>query len=171
MWLQSALIASIRPINNVVDVTNFVLLELGTPTLLMRKSLVAKKLSSRRAKDLEEVITLDEQRRILRKDDIVITNGIYPVAIGGVMGLLNTAVTEFTTKIILEAAWFEPTRIKQTAERLNLHSDSSLRFEKGVDEIRVLTALNRAAELLTEISNARVYKKFLLMVKHLTDQL
>lgn len=161
MWLQSALIASgIRPINNVVDVTNFVLLELGTPLHAFdAEKFGSEKIVIRRAKDLEEVITLDEQRRILRKDDIVITNGIYPVAIGGVMGLLNTAVTEFTTKIILEAAWFEPTRIKQTAERLNLHSDSSLRFEKGVDEIRVLTALNRAAELLTEISNARVYKE------------
>lgn len=161
MWLQSALIASgIRPINNVVDVTNFVLMELGTPL----HAFDAEKFGSehivvRRARDLEEVISLDEQRRILRKDDIVITNGINPVAIGGVMGLLNTAVTDETTKIILEAAWFEPKRIKQTAERLNLHSDSSLRFEKGVDEIRVLTALNRAAELLEEISNARVYKE------------
>lgn len=161
MWLQSALIASgIRPINNVVDVTNFVLMELGTPLHAFdAEKFGSEKIVVRRARDLEEVISLDEQRRILRKSDIVITNGIYPVAIGGVMGLLNTAVTDETTKIILEAAWFEPSRIKHTAERLNLHSDSSLRFEKGVDEIRVLTALNRAAELLEEITNARVYKE------------
>ena len=161
MWLQSALIASgIRPINNVVDVTNYVLLELGTPLHAFdAEKFATEKIVVRRAKDLEEVISLDQQRRILRKTDIVITNGLHPVAIGGVMGLLNTAVTETTTKIILEAAWFEPERIKNTAERLNLHSDSSLRFEKGVDEIRVLTALNRAAELLEEISNARVYKE------------
>ncbi len=161
MWLQSDLMASgIRPINNVVDVTNFVLLELGTPLHAFdADKFGTEKIVVRQARDLEEVISLDEQRRILRKTDIVITNGLYPVAIGGVMGLLNTAVTDETTKIILEAAWFSPERIKQTAERLNLHSDSSLRFEKGVDEIRVLTALNRAAELLEEISNARVYKE------------
>ena len=161
MWMQSALIASgIRPINNIVDVTNYVLLELGTPL----HAFDADKFGSetivvKSAKDLDEVISLDEQPRILRKSDIVITNGVEPVAIGGVMGLLNTSVDETTTKIILEAAWFEPNRVKQTADRLNLHSESSLRFEKNVDEIRVLQAINRAAELLTEISNARVYKE------------
>ena len=161
MWMQSALIASgIRPINNVVDVTNYVLLELGTPL----HAFDADKFGSetivvKSAKDLDEVISLDEQPRILRKSDIVITNGFKPVAIGGVMGLLNTAVDETTTKIILEAAWFVPSRIKETANRLNLHSDSSLRFEKHVDEIRVLQAINYAAELLTQISNARVYKE------------
>lgn len=161
MWMQSALIASgIRPINNVVDVTNYVLLELGTPL----HAFDADKFGSetivvKPAKDLDEVISLDEQPRILRKSDITITNGIEAVAIGGVMGLLNTAVDETTTKIILEAAWFEPERVKQTAARLDLHSDSSLRFEKNVDEIRVLQAINRAAQLLTEISNARVYKE------------
>lgn len=161
IWMQASLIASgIRPINNVVDVTNYVLMEMGTPLHAFdadkfgSETIVVKK-----AKDLDEVITLDEQSRILRKKDIVITNGEKPVAIGGVMGLLNSSVSEDTTKIILEAAWFEPSRIKETAERLNLHSDSSLRFEKYVDEIRILQALNRASELLEEISNARVYKE------------
>lgn len=160
MWLQADLIASgLRPINNVVDVTNYVLLELGTPL----HAFDADKFGSyeivvKPATDLYEAITLDEQVRILRSNDITITNGRVPKAIGGVMGLLNSAVDQNTTKIILEAAWFEPLRIKETSSRLKLESDSSLRFEKGVDEIRVRTALNRAAELLIQIAGARVYK-------------
>lgn len=160
MWLQADLIASgIRPINNVVDVTNYVLLEYGTPL----HAFDADKFGSntivvKPATDLYEVITLDEQMRILRSTDITITNGRVPKALGGVMGLLNSAVNQNTKKIILEAAWFEPNRVKETSSRLNLESDSSVRFEKGVDEIRVRTALNRAAELLIEVAGARAYK-------------
>lgn len=160
MWLQADLIASgIRPINNVVDVTNYVLLEYGTPL----HAFDADKFGSntivvKPATDLYEVITLDEQTRILRSNDITITNGRVPKALGGVMGLLNSAIDQDTKKIILEAAWFEPNRVKETSSRLGLESDSSLRFEKGVDEIRVRTALNRAAELLIEVAGARVYK-------------
>ncbi len=159
-WLKADLIASgIRPINNVVDITNYVLLELGTPL----HAFDADKFGSNeivvdKAKDLSEEITLDEQRRTLLKEDITITNGKEVKAIGGVMGLLNSEIDDNTTKVILEAAWFEPARIRQTAKRLNLESDSSLRFEKGVDELRVLTALNRAAELMVELANARVYR-------------
>ena len=160
MWLQADLIASgIRPINNVVDVTNYVLLEYGTPL----HAFDADKFGSntivvKPATDLYEVITLDEQTCILRSNDITITNGRVPKALGGVMGLLNSAIDQDTKKIILEAAWFEPNRVKETSSRLGLESDSSLRFEKGVDEIRVRTALNRAAELLIEVAGARVYK-------------
>ncbi len=160
MWLQADLIASgIRPINNVVDVTNYVLLEYGTPL----HAFDADKFGSntivvKPATDLYEVITLDEQTCILRSNDITITNGRVPKALGGVMGLLNSAIDQDTKKIILEAAWFEPNRVKETSSRLGLESDSSLRFEKKVDEIRVRTALNRAAELLIEVAGARVYK-------------
>ena len=160
MWLQADLIASgIRPINNVVDVTNYVLLEYGTPL----HAFDADKFGSntivvKPATDLYEVITLDEQTCMLRANDITITNGRVPKALGGVMGLLNSAIDQDTKKIILEAAWFEPNRVKETSSRLGLESDSSLRFEKGVDEIRVRTALNRAAELLIEVAGARVYK-------------
>ena len=160
MWLQADLIASgIRPINNVVDVTNYVLLELGTPLHAFDADKFATdQIVVRKAKDLEEVITLDEQIRILKTDDIVITNGNKTTAIGGVMGLLNTAVDSKTTKIILEAATFDSTRIRQTSRRLDLVSDSSIRFERGIDELRVRTAINRAAELLVQVADARVYK-------------
>lgn len=159
-WLKADLIASgIRPINNIVDITNYVLLELGTPLHAFdAKKFGGDEIVVKSAQDLSEVITLDEERRILRKEDITITNGKEVKAIGGVMGLLNSAIDEKTTSIILEAAWFDGKRIKATSERLNLVSDASYRFEKGVDELRVLTALNRAAELMVELTGARVYK-------------
>lgn len=160
IWLQADLLASgIRPINNVVDITNYVLMELGTPL----HAFDARKFDSdeiviKRANDLEEVITLDEEIRILKEDDIVITNGNKPVALGGVMGLLNTMVDNETTEIILEAASFDPKRVRNTSRRLDLISDSSLRFERGIDEVRVRTALNRAAEMLVKYADARVYE-------------
>ncbi len=160
LWMQADLLASgIRPINNVVDVTNYVLMELGTPLHAFdAKKFKTNEIVIQGATDLQEVITLDEQVRILRKDDIVITNGVEVVALGGVMGLLNTMVDNDTTSIILEAASFESSRVKETSRRLDLISDSSLRFERGIDELRVRTAINRAAELLHEIAGARVYE-------------
>lgn len=160
LWMQADLIASgIRPINNVVDVTNYVLMELGTPLHAFDAlKFETNEIVVKRATDLEEVITLDEQIRILRKDDIVITNGKEVVALGGVMGLLNTMVDNNTTKIILEAASFDSKRVRNTSRRLDLISDSSLRFERGIDEVRVRTAINRAAELLVEVAGARVYE-------------
>ncbi len=159
-WLKADLLASgIRPINNVVDITNYVLLELGTPLHAFDAlKFGSNEIVVKRAKNLSEVITLDEERRTLKKEDITITNGSEVKAIGGVMGLLNSEIDDNTTTVILEAAWFEPSRIKKTAKRLNLESDSSVRFEKGVDELRVLTALNKAAEMMQQIAGARVYR-------------
>lgn len=160
-WLRSNLIASgIRPINNVVDITNYVMLELGTPLHAFDKDkLETDKIVIRDAKKGEEVITLDGVKRILCAKDIVITNGLYPVALAGVMGLENTMVTTDTTSIILEAASFDGTRIGATSKRLDLRSDSSLRFERGIDETRVRMAINRAAELLYELANGNVTKE------------
>ncbi len=160
LWMQADLIASgIRPINNVVDITNYVLLEFGTPL----HAFDANKFGStnivvKKATDLEEVMTLDEHMRILRADDIVITNGQRVTALGGVMGLFNTRVDDFTTSIILEAASFKSDAVRQTSRRLDLISDSSIRFERGLDETRVRKAINRAADLLVKYANARVYQ-------------
>lgn len=160
LWLQADLIASgIRPVNNVVDITNYVMMELGTPLHAFdADKFGTNEIIIKSATDLEEVITLDEQIRILKKEDITITNGQEVVAVAGVMGLLNTMVNENTTKIILEAASFEPKRVRETSKRLNLVSDSSLRFERGIDEIRIRTAINRAAELLILLADGRVYE-------------
>lgn len=160
LWLQADLIASgVRPVNNVVDITNYVMMELGTPLHAFdADKFKTDEIVVKSARDLEEVITLDEQIRILKKDDITITNGQKVVAIGGVMGLLNTMVNEETTKIILEAASFNPKRVRDTSKRLDLISDSSLRFEREIDEVRVRTAINRAAELLILLAEGRVYE-------------
>lgn len=159
-WLKADLLASgIRPINNVVDITNYILMDLGTPLHAFdAKKFGSNEIVVKKAKNLSEVITLDEERRTLTNEDITITNGNEVKAIGGVMGLLNSEIDETTTSVILEAAWFEPKRIKKTSKRLNLESDSSTRFEKGVDELRVLTALNKAAEMIQQIAGARVYR-------------
>lgn len=160
-WLRSSLIASgIRPINNVVDITNYVMLELGTPLHAFDKAkFETNKIHIRQAKDGEEVVSLDEVKRTLTDKDIVITNGIYPVAIAGVMGLLNTTVDEDTTSIILEAASFDSKMIQETSKRLDLRSDSSLRFERGIDETRVRVAINRAAQMMVELAGGVVYSE------------
>lgn len=160
MWMQADLIASgIRPINNVVDITNYVLLEFGTPLHAFDADKFGSTKIVVKSGFNETVVGLDDEKRKLKPEDIIITNGKDPVAIGGVMGLLNTAVDNETTKVILEAAWFEPSRIRETSRRLDLISDSSIRFERGVDEIRVKKAINRAAELLEKYAGARVYKE------------
>lgn len=160
-WLRSDLIASgIRPINNVVDVTNYVMLQLGVPLHAFdRRKFETDKVVIRNAKEGEEVVTLDGVKRQLKSRDIVITNGLYPVALAGVMGLENTMVDVETTSIILEAASFDPKRIGETSKRLDLRSDSSLRFERGIDETRVRMAINKAASMLAELAHAEVTKE------------
>ncbi|CCV65537.1 Phenylalanyl-tRNA synthetase, beta chain [Paracholeplasma brassicae] len=160
-WLRGILIASgIRPINNVVDVTNYVLLELGTPLHAFdAKKLRTNKIVVRNAKEGEEIITLDDVKRSLTQDDILITNGEVPICLAGVMGLSNTAVDFQTTEVIFEAASFDKNSIRRTSKRLDLRSDSSLRFERGIDETRLRLAINRAASLLQEITMATVSKE------------
>ena len=157
-WLKSALLANdIKPINNVVDISNYVLIEYGTPLHMFDADKIgSKKIVVRDAYEGEEVITLDEEKRILTKNDVAITNGKEVIAIGGVMGLDHTKIDETTTKVVLEAAYFEPKRILHTSKRLNLRSDSSLRFERGIDDKRVLLGLERATELLIELADAVV---------------
>ncbi|MDO9628801.1 MAG: phenylalanine--tRNA ligase subunit beta, partial [Acholeplasmataceae bacterium] len=159
-WLKSALIASdIKPINNIVDISNYVLIEYGTPLHMFDyKKIGSDKIVIRNAKDGEKVISLDEIERVLTKEDVVITNGKDPIAIGGVMGLLNTMIDDETKSVVLEAAYFDPKHILKTSKRLGLKSDSSIRFERGIDEERVYLGLERATELLIELANAKVSK-------------
>jgi phenylalanyl-tRNA synthetase beta chain len=159
-WLKSALLAhDIKPINNVVDISNYVLLEYGTPLHMFdAKKVKSNHIVVRDANEDEEVISLDGLKRILKKDDVVITDGEKPIAIGGVMGLENTMIDENSTSVILEAAYFDSKRIQKTSKRLNLKSDSSLRFERGIDDRRVLLGLERATELLIELADAKVSK-------------
>ncbi|TLG76713.1 phenylalanine--tRNA ligase subunit beta [Culicoidibacter larvae] len=153
-WMQAALIASgMRPINSVVDVANYVMLELGEPLHTFDMDRISSgKIVVRQGLEGEKFVTLDDNEREITPDDIMITDGSDAIALGGVMGGANTEVTSETKTILIEAALFDSTNIRKTGQRLNLRSEASSRFERGVDPNILETALKRAAELLVEIS-------------------
>ena len=152
LWLQVRLMSSgIRPINNIVDITNYVLLEFGQPMHAFDKDLVGDKIVIRDAKEGEVLETLDGVERKLQDTDLVITDGKQPIALGGVMGGKNTEVSESTKNIILESAYFNSSSIRRTSAAHGLRSDSSARFEKGIDSNMQLAALQRAVELILEL--------------------
>lgn len=156
-WLKARLIANdIRPINNVVDITNYVMLEYGQPLHAFDyNKLQSTKILVRKAFQGERFTTLDGNERLLVEDDLVITNGEKAVALAGVMGGLETAVDSQTQSVLLESAVFHPLAVRKTSRRLDLRSESSMRFEKGLDPNRTVQALNRAAMLLEELANGQ----------------
>ena len=157
MWMKARLVASgVRPINNVVDITNYVLMELGQPLHSFDADKLGNKVVVRLAKNGEKLVTLDEQERELKDTDIVITDGENPVCLGGVMGGLSTEVTNETKNIALEAAYFDPLAVRKASSRLNLKSESSIRFERKIDYDRVERALDYATELLVKYADAKV---------------
>ncbi len=157
-WMRSRLIAAgIRPINNVVDITNYVMLETGQPLHAFDYDKVGEeRVLVREAKKGETFTTLDDEERKLEEGDILITNGKEPIALGGVMGGAETEVTEETTSILLESAAFDPRRIRRTSGRLGLKSESSLRFERGIDPAMTRYALDRAAALLAVYASTSI---------------
>lgn len=158
LWLQNRLMASgIRPHNNVVDVTNYILLEYGQPLHAFDYDrLKTGEIVVRLANEDEEITTLDEAERTLKADQLVITNGEEPVAIAGVMGGANSEVHDETTTIVLESAYFDPATVRRTARAHGLHSDASTRFEKGVDPNRIKEAVERATALIAELADGDV---------------
>ncbi|MCO7175972.1 phenylalanine--tRNA ligase subunit beta [Sporolactobacillus kofuensis] len=159
-WMQLRLIAAgVRPISNVVDISNYVMLEYGQPLHTFDyDKFGSNHVSVRFAGDNEELTTLDGKKRALNAHDLLITNGHKGVALAGVMGGQNTEVSASTESVLLEAAVFDPMTIRKTAARLSLRSDASSRYEKGIDRNRVARAADRAAELLTKFAHARVLK-------------
>ena len=159
-WMQSRLIAmGVRPINNVVDITNYVMLETGQPLHAFDYDLVpSKQITVRMATEGEVLQTLDEQDRVLTKEDIVITNGKEAIALGGVMGGLSTEITPTSTKVLLESAVFNPSNIRKTSRRLDLRSEASTRFERKVDPARTKLALDLATELFQKYASGKVLK-------------
>lgn len=156
-WLKARLIASgIRPINNVVDVTNYVLLELGQPLHAFDKDHLGDYILIRDAIDGEKLTTLDGIERTLLNTDIVIANQNEALCLGGVMGGLTSEVELNTKNIVLEAAYFDPLRVRKTSSRLGLKSESSMRFERKVDYERVDRALDYAAQLIAELAGGIV---------------
>lgn len=152
-WLRDKLTSvGLRPINNIVDITNYVLLDTGQPLHAFDAAHIAGPITVRRAFKGERFVALDGNEYILDGDDVVIADDEKVVALGGVMGGDNSGVTETTTDIILEAAYFTPACIRRTARRLNLGSDSSFRFERGVDPQGVLRASALARKLILEVA-------------------
>ena len=157
-WLKSRLIASgVRPINNVVDITNYVMLETGQPLHAFDyDALGSQEVVVREATEAETFKTLDGQIRQLKAGDILITNGNVPIALGGVMGGFDSEVETTTRSVLLESARFHPTSIRHTSRRLDLRSESSMRFERGVDPQKTRYALERATALLVQYAGATV---------------
>jgi phenylalanyl-tRNA synthetase beta chain len=157
-WLQVRLRAvGVRPISNVVDVTNFVLMEYGQPLHAFdRTRLADAAIVVRRAHAGERMVTLDEQERLLDPGDVLICDAARPVAIAGVMGGRDTEVGPDTTEVLIESAAFAPTAIRRTARRLGLHTEASYRFERGTDPNLVDEASARAARLMAELGGGRV---------------
>ena len=145
-----------RPINNVVDISNYVMLEFGQPLHFFDKDSLGDKILVRDAKDNEVITTLDEKMRTLRSSDIIITDGKKPVCIAGVMGGANTEVEPTTKNILIEAAIFDSVSIRYTASHLDLRSEASIRYGKGLSYEYTNMAINRACHLLEKYANATV---------------
>lgn len=160
MWLQTRLWnAGIRPLNNIVDVTNYILLDYGQPLHAFDlDKLGSKQVVVRLAKEGEVLVTLDGEERKLQPNDIVITANDVPVALAGTMGGLETEISDETTTVALEAAVFDGHRIRKTSRRENLHSEASMRFERGVDVAAVREALDAAAAMIAELGEGQVVK-------------
>lgn len=159
-WLQDKLeAAGIRSINNIVDVTNFVLLETGQPLHAFDADKLAKhEIIVREAKEGEQFTTLDGKERDLKKGDLLICDGEKSVAIAGVMGGQNSEVTDTTRNVVIESASFQPASIRRTSKHLALQTDSSKRFERSCDPNGVLYALDRAAQLMQETGGGVILK-------------
>ncbi|MEF2966928.1 phenylalanine--tRNA ligase subunit beta [Paenibacillus sp. M1] len=159
LWMQNRLMAAgVRPINNIVDITNYVMLEYGQPLHAFDADKIAgATIGVRTAKAGETLVTLDGQERKLEAGALLIVDGEdRPVALAGVMGGLDSEVTETTVNIVLESAKFDGGTVRKTSRNLGLRSEASLRFEKEVDPARVLPALDRAANLMAELAGGKV---------------
>ena len=156
-FIKKRLIAAgMRPINNVVDISNYVMLEFGQPLHFFDYDKLGAKVLVRDAKDLEEITTLDNKIRNLTNNDIVITDTINPVCIAGIMGGIDTEVTDNTKTILIESAIFDPVSIRNTAARLNLRSEASIRYGKGLNYEYTEMAIKRACHLLEKYADAQI---------------
>ncbi len=151
-------VAGVRSINNVVDISNYVMLEYGQPLHFFDKDVVGDSIVVRMAKDNEKIVTLDKEERDLTKDDILITDGDTPLCVAGVMGGLNSGISDSTKNILIESAIFNPYNIRYTSIRLGLRSEASLRLEKPLSYEYSLKAIKRACHLLEKYADAKIVK-------------
>jgi phenylalanyl-tRNA synthetase beta chain len=152
-WLQDRLLSiGLRPINNIVDITNFVMMETGQPLHAFDFDfLTENRIVVRTAAEGEKFITLDDKERTLGAEMLMICDGTKAVGVGGVMGGLNSEIEAATTRVFIEGAYFNPVSIRKTSRKLGLGTDASHRFERGVDPEGTVRAVNRAAKLMVEL--------------------
>ncbi|HOG08037.1 MAG: phenylalanine--tRNA ligase subunit beta [Syntrophales bacterium] len=157
-WMRQRLEAvGLRSINNIVDITNFVMMELGQPLHAFDfRFLEEGRIVVRRSTEGEPFISLDEKERILKADTLMICDGRKPVAIAGIMGGLNSEVKEDTAMILLESAYFAPSSIRRSSRTLGMGTDAAFRFERGIDPEGVVRAADRAAQLMAELGGGQV---------------
>jgi len=157
-WMSDRLEkVGIRSINNVVDVTNYVMMEYGQPLHAFDFELLEEgRIVVRRAKEGEGFVTLDGVKRTLDKEMLMICDGVKPVAIAGVMGGLNSEIKEDTQKVLLESAYFDPAGNRRTSKKLGLETEAAYRFGRGIDYGGCLSAANRAAQLIQELTGGRM---------------
>lgn len=156
-WLQNRLRAiGLSPINNIVDCTNYVMRELGTPLHAFDADKVGNKIVVKNAKEGDTFITLDGTERTLYENDLMITNGTDYLAIAGVFGGLNSGVSDSTTSIFIESAYFDAVSVRKTAKRHALNTDASFRYERGVDPEWTKIALERVVYLIQQIAGGDV---------------
>ena len=157
-WLQDRLLSvGQRPINNIVDITNFVMLETGQPLHAFDfENLAENRIVVRLASKGEKFTTLDEKERSLESEMLMICDGQKAVAVGGVMGGLNSEIEIDTSRVLIEGAYFNPISIRRTSKKLGLNTDASHRFERGVNPQGTIRAVNRAAKLMQEIGNGTI---------------
>lgn len=160
IWLQKRLeLCGMRSVNNIVDVTNYVLLELGHPLHAFDYDcLEEQQICVRRAKEKETIQTLDGKERQLKENQLVIADAAKPVAIAGVMGGATSEVQDQTTSIVLECAYFNPISVRKTSKELGLSTDASKRFERGTDPNQVSFVLDRAAGLIQTVAGGQILK-------------
>jgi phenylalanyl-tRNA synthetase beta chain len=160
LWMQYVLVAAgLRPINNIVDITNFVLLEFGHPLHAFDfEKLSGHQIIVRNAVEGEVITTLDEAEQKLTTEDLLICDGKKPVALAGIMGGGNSEISDQTENVLIESAYFHPPTIRKTSKRLDKSTDSSYRFERGTDAKKVSAALNRCAQLVAELAGGEVLR-------------
>ena len=160
-WLQKKLLSiGLRPINNVVDITNFVLMEIGQPLHAFDASVIkGNKIVVRRAAEGEKFVTLDGVERTLDTADLMIANAAEPMCLAGVFGGLDSGTTETTVDVFLESAYFNPVSIRKSSKRHGLKTDASFRYERGADPLVTEWAAKRAALLITELAGGKVVGK------------
>lgn len=159
-WLKERLeMCGMRSVNIIVDITNLVMLELGQPLHAFDLDrLKEKSVLVRRARQGEKIVTLDGKEHYPTEETLLICDKAGPIALAGIMGSQETEVTDKTTTVLLESAYFEPSSIRRSAKRLGIHSEASFRFERGCDPNAVLDALNRAATWISELADGNVCK-------------